>query len=98
MKNAHWTMSAITSPKTHELDFYITDNHHINDFYGAWHAKDKAEMKYHLDGLEKCINRGTYRRNEFVFDGSVLASWPEFEEKMKTYFDYYDRDALFDIA
>ena len=98
MSNAHWTMKVVTDSRSHELDFSITDNHHKENFYGAWHAKSKSEMHYHLDGLEKCIHRGTFRKNEFVFDGSVLESWPEFQQKMLDYFEFYDSEALFDIA
>lgn len=98
MSNAHWTMKVVTNSNAHELNFSIIDNHHKDNFYGAWNARNRDEIKYHLDGLNKCINRGTFKRNEFIFDDSVLESWPEFQKKMTNYFDLYDSNAQFDIA
>ena len=71
----------------HTIDFKIVDQHHKSKFYGEWFADNYHDLDYHVEGVIECIDRGTYKSNEYEFNGMKLSSWDELEDQMYEYLD-----------
>ncbi len=79
-------MSADVDLNQEILHFKILDNHHAKNFYGAWEAKNQKEIDYHMDGLEECVRRGSYKNNVFELNGKQVENFTEFNDKIRRYF------------
>jgi len=86
MSTYAWKMKADTDQNQEVLRFKIIDNHHAKDFYGGWEAKKQKEIDYHMDGLEECIKRGSYKNNVYELNGKRVSSFSVFNEKIRRYF------------
>jgi hypothetical protein len=86
MSTYAWKMKADSSPDQNTLKFEIIDNHHTQNFYGSWEAKNQKELEYHMDGVEECVRRGSYKNNVFELNGKKIDSFTDFNLKLREYF------------
>ena len=91
MTKGKWIMKANTNHELNTIEFTIVDTHHSGSFYGEWTAKDKDELEYHLKGLQECMDQGTYRNNDFMFNGEQVNAWHDFKDKMYDFFGEGDQ-------